>query len=312
MFKLFLTQKPFLRGITFLSLLLLLVSVSCTQPPASETFFRFAFMTDIHVQPERRADEGFRAAIAKVNELHPDFVITGGDLIMDALEEPYERADSLYTLYQTICADFQMPVYNTIGNHEVFGLFETSGVDPEHPMYGKEMFKTRLGDGKTYTSFDHKGWHFILLDVIAFTEDRRYYGYVDSTQLQWLGDDLNKAGKDTPIVVSLHIPLVSVYTQMTKGATEAATKSRGVTNSLEVLNVLKDYNLKLVLQGHLHIVEEIVYKDVHYVTCGAVSGAWWKGPRDDFPEGFVVVDVKGDEFTWEYTTYGWQAVAEEK
>ena len=62
-----------------------------------------------------------------------------------------------------------MPVYNTLGNHEVFGLYEKSGISPEHPEYGKQMYKNKLGDGKTYFSFDHIGWHFIILDGIGFT-----------------------------------------------------------------------------------------------------------------------------------------------
>ena len=40
---------------------------SCTKETNT---FRFVFMTDIHVQPEKKADEGFRAAIEKVNALN--------------------------------------------------------------------------------------------------------------------------------------------------------------------------------------------------------------------------------------------------
>jgi len=57
-----------------------------------------------------------------------------------------------------------------------------------------------------------------------------------------------------------------------------------------------------VLQGHLHVIEEIVWKGTHFITGGAVSGAWWGGPFEGFPEGFVVVDIKGDEFDWYYKT----------
>ncbi|MFC2076599.1 Gfo/Idh/MocA family protein [candidate division KSB1 bacterium] len=57
--------------------------------------FRFVHMTDMHVQPERNGEAGLRAAIKAVNGLNPrpDLVITGGDLVMDALEQTYERAD---------------------------------------------------------------------------------------------------------------------------------------------------------------------------------------------------------------------------
>ena len=108
----------------------LVISAGCWK---DQNTFRFVFMTDIHVRPEMRASEGFAAAIEKVNSLNPDFVITGGDLIIDALEQRFTRADSMYDLYDDLSKQFNMPVYNTIGNHEVFGLYEKSGVQPSHP-----------------------------------------------------------------------------------------------------------------------------------------------------------------------------------
>ena len=56
---------------------------------AEEDGFSFAFLTDIHLQPERGAEAGFKWAIREVNKLHPDFVITGGDLVMDVLNQSY-------------------------------------------------------------------------------------------------------------------------------------------------------------------------------------------------------------------------------
>lgn len=268
--------------------------------------FRFVFMTDIHVQPEQQAEEGFARAITKVNELTPNFVITGGDLIMDALGQSFERADSLYNLYSKMLNQFQMPVYNTIGNHEVFGLYENSGVPTTHVEYGKKMFKNTLGEGKTYYSFDYNGWHFIILDGIGITPERRYVGHIDSLQLVWLKSDLIELDKKTPIVISTHIPLFSIYGQMKNGPTFAMSESSVITNALDVMEILQGYNLRLVLQGHLHMVEEIRYHNTSFITGGAVSGAWWKGPRDGFPEGFIIVDVNGNDFTWQYETYGWQ------
>lgn len=282
----------------------LIFSFGCSQ---KKNTFRFVFMTDIHVQPEIRASEGFAAAINKVNSLNPDFVITGGDLVYDVLRKEYSRADSVYNLYGEVSKQFKMPVYNTIGNHEVFGLYKESGIDPTHPKYGKTMFLERIGNGKTYLSFDHKGWHFILLDGIGFTPERRYYGYVDSVQIEWLRKDLAKLAPETPVVISTHIPFFSVWAQMQNGPTAALKNSSVITNALEVMDVLADNNLKLVLQGHLHEVEQIKFRNVSFITGGAVSAEWWRGPRDGFPEGFVVVDVQGDNFSWYYETYGWVA-----
>ena len=113
--------KKFKASLTssLIIVIFILAFISCTKQSES---FTFVFMTDIHVQPEKRAAEGFRSAIDKVNSINPDFVITGGDLIMDALGQTQGRSDSLYNLYQNLMAQFKMPVYNTMGNHEVFGL----------------------------------------------------------------------------------------------------------------------------------------------------------------------------------------------
>jgi 3',5'-cyclic AMP phosphodiesterase CpdA len=263
-------------------------------------------MTDIHMQPEKQATEGYKAAIAKVNALKPAFVITGGDLIMDAFEQTYGRADSLYNLFILTNTLFEMPVYHTIGNHDIYGLHEKSHAQPDHPEYGKMMFRKRLGGGKRYRSFDHGKWHFILLDSIEPVEGDGYIGKIDTEQLEWLLNDLNTVGKERPIVISVHIPFFSVSTQFRNGSTVANSEGLIITNAKEVWDRIAPYKVKLVLQGHLHIVEEIVWKETRFVTGGAVCGAWWNGPYVGFPEGMIVVDVKGDDLTWRYETYGWQ------
>jgi 3',5'-cyclic AMP phosphodiesterase CpdA len=287
--------------------LLAFILVVAAADGASAAAFRFVFMTDIHVMPERHAAEGFAAAIDRVNALAPDFVITGGDLVFDALEADYARADSLYDLYIDLCGRFEMPVYNTIGNHEVFGLYPESGIEETHPEYGKEMFRRRLGGGATCRSFDYGGWHFILLDTIGFTPERRYEGRVAPERLEWLARDLEAVDAGTPIILCLHIPLLSVYLQTKEGGSAGMAPAEAVINSDEVIALFEGRDLRLVLQGHLHIVEQIAIRGTHFVTAGAVCGAWWNGPRDGFPEGFVVVDVDGDAFTYRYETYRWQA-----
>ena len=269
--------------------------------------FRFVFMTDIHVMPELSGADGFAAAIEAANKLEPDFVITGGDLIYDAMAVSYERADTLYDLYQELCKSFRAPVHNTIGNHEVFGLYPRSGIDPSHPEFGRKMFADRLGGGSTNNSFDFRGWHFILLDTIGFTGTRGYFGHVGPETLEWLARDLEKTDPETPIVLCLHIPLVSPSIQTEYASTGGAPAAEMVTNTPEVLASFEGRDLRLVLQGHLHIVEQAQVKGTKFVTGGAVSGAWWKGPFRGFPEGFIVVDVKDGAIDYHYETYGWEA-----
>src|SRR5690606_36047670 len=85
-----------------------------------EHSFEFAFLTDIHIKPELNAPKGFQMAIDTVNRLNPDFVLTGGDLIFDAMRGNKARSDSLFLLYKSMSEGFNMPVYHCLGNHDLF------------------------------------------------------------------------------------------------------------------------------------------------------------------------------------------------
>jgi len=305
-----------IRGIQCLSFLISILFISACNSPQrkvvtkDEVEFDFVFMTDIHLQPEKNAVEGFNQAIDTVNKINPDFVITGGDLVMDVLGQSFERSDMLFDLYQKSQERFNMPVYNSMGNHEIFGIYEESGIEKDHPEYGEKMFENRIG--KRYYSFDHKGWHFIILDGIEDTGESSYIGKIDSVQMNWIKSDLEKLNVETPIVVSVHIPFITAVTQLEKGSLEPNKKTTVVTNSKEVLELFDPYNLKLVLQGHLHFLEDIYAKGTHFITGGAVSSAWWSGAYNGMEEGFLLIKVKGDDFEWEYVDYGWEVEEETK
>jgi 3',5'-cyclic-AMP phosphodiesterase len=265
--------------------------------------FSFVFMTDIHLLPELNAVQGFKQAIDNVNKLNPDFVITGGDLIIDALEQRYGRVDSLYNLYRETVQNLTMPVYNTMGNHEIYGIFSNSGADKLSSEYGEKMFEKRLG--KSYYSFDHKGWKFIIINSVEDTKKNSYIGKIDESQISWIKEELRKTDSLTPIVISTHIPFITANTQKYVGTTVANDSSAVISNGKDVVDLFKGHNLKLVLQGHLHTVEDIYIDGIHFVTGGAVSAAWWKGPHRGFEEGFMLITAKNNEISWKYIDYGW-------
>ncbi len=273
----------------------------------SKSYFDFVFMTDIHLQPEDRASEGFMQAIQVANSLNPDFVITGGDLIMDALDQDKSRADSLYQLYLKLAKNFTMPVYNTPGNHEHYAYYKRDEISRDNPDYGDKMFQRYLG--KTHYSFDHKGWHFIILNSVMETADRSYRGGVSPDQIEWLQSDLMSISNDMPIVLSVHIPLVSAMKQYRDGSLTTPAEGSVINNSKEVLDLFTDKNLKLVLQGHLHYLEDIFMQGkTHFITGGAVSANWWRGPRFGMEEGFLRIKIDGEDFTWEYIDFGWEVI----
>jgi len=290
--------------------ILLVVSVTrlsflgCNRDIKDKDSFSIAFMTDIHIQPEENAVAGFTQALDSVNKLNPDFILTGGDLIMDALGQSYGRADSLYNLYMEVIKKSNEQVYNTMGNHEIYGIYKRSSADPTNPEYGELMFEKRLG--KSYYAFEHKGWKFIIINSIEDTKKGKYVGKVDTAQISWIKSELKNTNPSTPIVLSTHIPFITAYTQKYGGSTLPNDSSLVAYNSKEVINLFNGYNLKLVLQGHLHTVEDIYIDGIHFITGGAVSGRWWKGSNQGFEEGFMYISFGTDDFSWRYVDYGWE------
>ncbi|HQE55025.1 metallophosphoesterase [Bacteroidales bacterium] len=287
-----------------IGLALMLSLIGCKNNIKERDSFSIAFMTDIHLQPEDNAVEGFTKALDTVNKLNPDFIITGGDLIMDALGQSYNRADSLYNLYQQVIKKSSKPVYNTMGNHEIYGIYKKSNADPANPEYGEMMFEKRLG--KSYYAFEHKGWKFMVMNSIEDTKRGKYIGQIDSTQIAWIKNELKTTNLKTPIVIITHIPFITAYTQKYGGSTLPNDSTLVVYNAKEVIDIFNGYNLKLVLQGHLHIVEDIYIDGIHFITGGAVSGGWWEGPYKGVEEGFLHITFGENDFRWSYVDYGWQ------
>ncbi|MEZ5071817.1 MAG: metallophosphoesterase [Bacteroidales bacterium] len=298
-------MKPSLLLLTFL---LFLASCNTNQAPAPEedvNSFSFAFLTDIHLTDERHAPEGFQQAIDTLNQLPVDFVLTGGDLIMDALDQSLGRADTLYQLYKKMASGISVPVHHTVGNHEVYGWHRDEEGIESLPEFGKGLFEKELGP--RYHSFDHKGWHFMILDGLSRRDDGHYVGLIDAEQEQWIRDELARTPKETPLVVVSHIPFITVQTQLTRGSLVPNSETLVLSNGTEILRLMAGHNLKLVLQGHLHFLEDLYLNNqVHFITGGAVCGLWWENQPGASPEeGFVRINVKGEEIDWEYVDYGW-------
>jgi 3',5'-cyclic AMP phosphodiesterase CpdA len=266
----------------------------------------FVFFTDTHIQPELRADEGCRKCFRQIAELHPAFAICGGDLVFDAAAVPRKRAGQLFDLYQQAEDLLGVPIYHTIGNHDVVGVFSRSGVSPTEPGYGKQMFEQRIGH--SYYSFNRNGYHFIVLDSIFLTGDREWEARIDPGQLQWLAQDLAGIDRQTPIIAVSHVPLATSFNSYQAPDGKVRQKpTLVVTNAFEVLALLAPYRLIAVLQGHIHINEVVSYGEIQFITSGAVCGNWWRGPRWNSPEGFSVISLRSGTLIHRYETYGWKA-----
>ena len=125
--------------------------------------------------------------------------------------------------------------------------------------------------------------------------------------MDWLKSDLAKITPETPVIAIAHIPLITLYDQITKDPTIGNGRSTVITDGKELYDTLSSRKFIGFLEGHIHVNESYKYKGTSIIDTGAVCGAWWAGPRDGHPEGFNMVHVFPDEITTEYITYGWDA-----
>jgi 3',5'-cyclic-AMP phosphodiesterase len=267
----------FLRK-TFASLILVLwFSVA-----NSQTNFSFVYLPDIHLKPDSMALIKFGQIAGKVNDLKPDFVLTGGDMIYTAKNVNDKKATLLFDLMDEQFKTFDMPIYMTMGNHENVGITIESGIDKSNPMWGKRMYEKRYNP--RFYSFVYEGWKFFVLDGIKILEkEKNYTQGVDSVQIEWIKNELKNIDKNTPIVISIHTPLVNPVA-ITNLKYQALT-----VNAELVLNLYKPYNLKLVLQGHNHTYMNLFTKGIHYISGGSTQYG-----TNEMDEGLVLVTIKGN------------------
>ena len=237
---------------------------------------------------------------------------------MDTLETELPRTKLQWDLYEKVLAEnTKIPARPIIGNHDVWGWGVPGQVPPATPGWGKAMAVERLKIPERFYSFDAGGWHFICLDNIA-PRGNGYFASLDDEQTEWLKGDL-AANSKTPTCVASHIPLLAACVFFNGGKGRMVENHYHVPDALmhrevkPVLDLFKPHNVKLAVSGHLHLVDRVDYLGTTFLCNGAVSGAWWKGPHQEFAEGYGVMDLWPDgRVEHQYVTYGWEAKRDEK
>jgi Icc protein len=283
------------------------VPAEATVPAKASTGdFDFVFFTDVHLGPKFDAPAACARCFDQINRSKPDFCISGGDHLFDICEQSLSEAHALFSLYRQTERELAGKIYHTVGNHDVTGINQRSPVEPGDPEYGKKLYQDHFG--KLYYSFDYQGWHFVVLDSIGIEYYKIFRGEFDQQQLAWLKSDLATIKPGTPLVVVTHVPIASCLGSLGRDA--KSLDAPNAANSWQVHALLAGHNLKLILQGHLHVWERMEYQDAQYVTGGSVSASWWKGTMEDGShEGYTLCQVRNGQVHTSYVTYPWNAAA---
>ena len=273
---------------------------------STEGSVRLVFYTDIHARTEWDTPQAMERAANAINGQGADLAIAGGDLITDGFQSSAETVAPRWDAYLAFHRRVHGDIYPVIGNHDLVAAIPEDGTQPSPDPRG--IFREKLGLDSTYYAFDAVGYHFVVLDAILVTGGKlKYNGLITPEQLEWLRGDLALVSRDTPIVLVSHIPLLTAFFAATEGSTTAGPKNRVLVNNTQILDLFQDYNLILVLQGHLHVSELLRWRNTTFLTGGAICGKWWRGPWYGTEEGFCVMDLHGDHVEWNYIDYGWEA-----
>ena len=243
--------------------------------------FSFVQISDSHIGFNKPANPDVTAtlqtAINKINSMpqKPDFIIHTGDLTQ--LSKPSE----FDTLDQVLRGASAKQIYFVPGEHD---MLSDNG----------EQFLQRYGKGSKgagWSSFDHKGVHFVGLVNVANLKAGGM-GSLGHEQLEWLEDNLKGHSASTPIVLYAHIPLWTIYPDW----------GWGTDDSEQALSYVKRFGSVTVLNGHIHQIMQKIEGKVSFHTAmstafpqpapgTAPSAEPMKVPADQLQQVLGITDV---------------------
>ncbi|MFW5755233.1 MAG: metallophosphoesterase family protein [Tangfeifania sp.] len=234
--------------------LFFLIFVAAFFSCSNERTVRFAVCTDVHHDLIHDGSDKLSTFIKTAKKEKADFIIQLGDFCM-----PYEKNGPFLKIWN----EFERPRYHVLGNHDM-------DVSP------KIVTQQFLGLEKSYYSFDHGDFHFIVLDANFFKSGDRYFNYqngnyfnhaetraqIPPVQLEWLKKDLAETDKYT--IVFSH---------------QSLEHWGGIKNRKQVRQIFREANRdkKKVIAcfcGHDHSDRYLEIDGIHYIGLNSMSYVW--------------------------------------
>ncbi|MFC5651087.1 PQQ-binding-like beta-propeller repeat protein [Paenibacillus solisilvae] len=218
---------------------------------------KFVYINDIHVSkywnPSIDVEkERFLEQIKQLNDLtyDADFIFCNGDYSDQGTVEEFKA-------YMDVTTLSSLMIWPSVGNHDV------------RDSLGDQSYKSYIDNyrkfiGPEWYSFDYRDYHIVVLE--------NWIGQNEVEQLEWLKKDLAMMPENKKVIVMTHVPL----------------NAPGGYGMGAYIELLRHYQVKLVLTGHYHSndVDPNVFKGgVHVQTA-----PFW-APQDGSPEGFRIVRV---------------------
>jgi hypothetical protein len=182
---------------------------------------------------------------AEVERMKPDFLMTVGDMIEGYVDDS-ARIVGEWKEYDSVMGVIKCPIHFTPGNHDIWS-------DLSERLYRQER-------GEPYYSFDHRGLHFVVLDVSRSDSSED----IPDEQVAWLADDLQKSQSAAHTFVFFHKPF---------WYESVADNKPDTLHSLFV-----KYGVDAVFSGHYHDYAAGDYDGIRYTMLGSSGAETEPGP----------------------------------
>jgi len=204
---------------------------------------------------------GVEQIVTTANVLRPDFIFHCGDLTPFGQENQYQAIKS-------VLAQSVVPVYTTIGNHDI-----KNG--------GGQFYQDYFGSS-TY-SFDLGPAHFTVFNTSS--------GDITPQEFIWLEQDLAQTEADFRFVFT-HIPPFDPRTGETHTLFNSST-------STQLMSLFETYDVDVVFTGHIHMYNETIVNGVRYVITGGVGAGLYADEENGGIYHYMNVTLKEDILTVE-------------
>ena len=261
------------------------------QKPVDE--FVYIVLSDPQVRNEKQLDR-FRTEtvpdLKQTADSLKNFEIVGmglGDLVWDAM--------NLYAPYRQAVSNLGMTMFQLMGNHD-FNLLYKSITQTDHPAdgYGEQNYYQSFGPANY--SFNIGKVHVIAMKDIDYDGNKKYTERFTPEDLDWLRKDLSYVPKGNIVFLNVHAPV----------ANNTVAAGGNARNANALFQLLRPYQVH-IFSGHTHFYEnQLPAPTIYEHNIGAACGAWWAGHvnRCGAPNGYLVVQVKGDDVKWRYKATG--------
>ena len=234
-----------------------------------ESGFSFAVMADTH-----QSEGVFPRFVRMVADAKPAFAVTVGDFTNNGLAEEYSR-------YVETISGAEVPWFSVPGNHE----YRTPAGRTSHD--GKKRFEKIFGPADF--AFEHCGWRFVLLDVVA-------YDLLSPSQLKKLDRALSGSGGRA-----------AVFSHYPPAIIDKWAEGIWVSGAEEAMRLMNERETRYFFGGHIHVHDSYVAGPTTYIITGGGGGGLdsdyspqdLRSPSAGPFHHFIMVDVKGDESSFQ-------------